>query len=274
MNLNAGAYVVVAQYDTENYIVITYKAEGLAESENSDFFDTKLDNTNVAATDTITIENSNSYNIDLGLKEREKFDLRLDKLVNKVTVTNTKLDPRVYEFNKQFVQVSLYNTYVEYSTVLIEYTINITNDGKVAGYAKEIVDYIPEGMAFNSELNSNWYLGKDGNAYTTALANTIINPGETKTVKLVLTRKMTGENVGMVHNVAEIFKDYNEYGLSDGNSTPGNKKDGENDMSYADTLLAMSTGREVASFIGITLGVLAIVVLAVYLIKKYIITKI
>ena len=45
-------------------------------------------------------------------------------------------------------------------------------------------------------------------------------------------------------------------------------------MSYADTLLAMSTGREVASFIGITLGVLAIVVLAVYLIKKYIITKI
>ena len=274
MNLNAGDYVVVAKYDTQNYIVTTYKAEGLAESENSDFFDTKLENVNVAATDTITITNSNSYNIDLGLKEKEKFDLRLDKLVNKVTVTNTKLDPRVYEFNKQFVQVSLYNTYVEYSTVLIEYTINVTNDGKVAGYAKEIVDYIPEGMAFSSELNSNWYLGKDGNAYTTSLANTIINPGETKTVKLVLTRKMTGENVGMVHNVAEIFKDYNEYGLSDGNSTPGNKKDGENDMSYADTLLAMSTGREVASFIGITLGVLAIVVLAVYLIRKYIITKI
>ena len=31
--------------------------------------------------------------------------------------------------------VSLLNTYVEYSTVLIEYNITITNEGKVAGYS-------------------------------------------------------------------------------------------------------------------------------------------
>lgn len=273
-NLNQGNYLVVAEYDNNNYIVTTYKVNGVIEAENSDFFDTKLGDKSVAATDIITIANSNVYNIDLGLKEKEQFDLSLDKVVNKVTVTNTKLDPRVYEFNKKFVQVSLYNTYVEYSTVLIEYDISVKNNGKVPGYAKEIVDYIPEGMAFSSELNNNWYVGRDGNAYTTALANTIINPGETKSVKLVLTRKMTGENVGLVHNVAEISKDYNEQGLKDGNSTPANKKDGEDDMSSADVLLSMGTGKEVASFIGITAGVLAIVALAVYLIKKYIIVKI
>ncbi len=274
INLYSGNYIVVAEYDTKNYIATTYKANNLLDSENSDFFDAKLGELDVAATDIIEITTANVYNMDLGLKEKEKFDLRLDKLVGKVTVTNTQMDSRVYEFNKQFVQVPLYNTYIEYSTVLIEYTINVRNNGRVAGYAKEIVDYIPEGMAFSSDLNSNWYLGKDGNAYTTALANTLIEPGETKTVTLVLTRKMTGENVGLVHNVAEITKDYNEYGLKDGNSTPGNKQDGEDDMSYADTLLSMSTGKEVASFIGITIGVLAIVALAVYLIKKYIITKI
>lgn len=273
-NLNAGTYLVVAKYDTTNYIATTYKAVGVIEAENSDFFDAKLENEGVAATDIITIENSNVYNVDLGLKEKEKFDLKLEKTVKKVTVTNTKLDPQVYEFDKNFVQVPLYNTYVEYSTVLIEYSIKVTNNGKIAGYAKELVDYLPEGMAFSSDLNNNWYIGKDGNAYTTALANTLIKPGETKTVNLVLTRKMTGENVGLVHNVAEITKDYNEQGIPDGNSTPGNKKDGEDDMAYADTLLSMSTGKEIASFIGITIGILTIVVLAVYLIKKYIISRI
>ena len=36
----------------------------------------------------------------------------------------------------------------------------------------------------------------------------------------------------------------------------------------------MSTGREVASFIGITLGIIAIIGLAVFIIKKYIIKRI
>lgn len=277
-NLVSGTYLVVAEYDTVNYTVTSYKTNDIAETENSDFFEAKLEDQNgiknVAATDKINIGNSNMYNVDLGLKEREQFDLKLDKLVKKVTVTNTKLDPKTYEYNKNFAAVSLLNTYVEYTTVLIEYSINVTNEGKVPGYAKEIVDYLPEGMNFSSDLNNGWYLGKDGNIYTTALANTIINPGETKTINLVLSRKMTGENTGVVRNVAEISKDYNEYGLKDGDSTPGNNKDGEDDKASADVLLTMSTGKEIASFIGITLGVLSIIALAVYLIKKYIIKKI
>ena len=85
---------------------------------------------------------------------------------------------------------------------------------------------------------------------------------------------MTGENTGTVVNTAEITKDYNEYGIADGDSTPGNKKDGEDDISTATILLAMNTGKEVASFIGITLGTIAIIGLAVFLIKKYIIKRI
>ena len=220
------------------------------------------------------IVNANHYNMDLGLKEKEKFDLKLDMNVSKVTITNPKLDTQTKEYNSNYVMVSLLNTYVEYSTVLVEYTLSVTNQGKVAGYAKELIDYLPAGMAFSSDLNNNWYLGTDGNLYTTSLANTLINPGETKNVKLVLSKKMTGENVGLVHNVAEISKDYNEYGLRDGNSTPGNKQDGENDMTAADVLLSMSTGREIASFMGITIGIIAVVAVVAFLIRKYIIRRI
>lgn len=273
-NLNSGDYQIVAHIDTFNYLVTTYHAEGALESENSDFVDATIDGTPIAATDILNLSTYNLYNLDLGLQEREQFDLKLDKVVSKVTVTNTKLDPKTTEYNSNFAMVSLYNTYVEYSTVLIEYNITITNEGKVAGYAEEIVDYLPTGMAFSSDLNTNWYVGSDGNLYTTSLANTLIEPGESKTVTLTLTRRMTGENTGTVVNTAEITKDYNEYGLEDGDSTPGNKQDGEDDISTATTLLAMSTGREVASFIGITLGVIAIIGLAVFVIKKYIIKRI
>ena len=273
-NVPSGEYTVVAEYNTTDYILTSYKLADVSNSENSDFVEATLDGKPVAATDIIKITNANIYNTDLGLQEREQFDLRLDKVVSKVTVTNTKLDPKTYDYNSNFAMVSLLNTYVEYSTVLIEYNITIKNEGKVAGYAEEIVDYMPEDMAFSSEINTNWYLGSDGNLYTTSLANTLIQPGETKTITLVLSRRMTGENTGTVVNTAEISKTYNEYGLKDGDSTPGNRKDGEDDISTATTLLAMSTGKEVASFIGITLGVIAIIGLAVFVIKKYVIKRI
>lgn len=273
-NVPTGEYIVIAEYDTSEYLLTDYRKDGLSNSENSDFVEATLDGKPVAATNIFTISNANFYNTDIGLKEREEFDLKLEKTVSKVTVTNTKLDTKEYEYNSKFAMVSLLNTYVEYSTVLIEYKIDITNEGKIAGYAKEIVDYLPEGMAFSSDLNNNWYLGSDGNAYNASLANSVINPGETKSITLVLTRKMTGENTGTVVNTAEISKAYNEYGLEDGDSIPGNKKDDEDDISTATTLLAMSTGKEIASFIGITLGIISIVVLSVYLIKKFIIKKI
>ena len=112
------------------------------------------------------------------------------------------------------------------------------------GYAKKIVDYLPEGMTFNSglEINSNWYTGTDGNLYTTSLAETELVSGQTKQLKLVLTKQMTEDNTGIVNNLAEIYEDYNIYGISDKNSTPANKAQGENDLGKADTIILIKTG--------------------------------
>ena len=274
-NLNRGNYLVVVEYDTSNYEITTYQAEGVLESQNSDFIDAKLYDQKVAATNTIVTDNYNIYNIDLGLKEAKQFDLKIDKTIDRITVTNTKLDTRVHEYdNEKVAMVDLLNTYIEFSTVLVEYQITVTNEGAIPGYAREIVDYLPEGMAFASDLNEDWYLGQDGNLYTTSLANTLLNPGESRNITLILSRKMTGENTGTVRNIVEISKDYNEYGKADVDSVAGNNQDNEDDKSYADVILAMGTGKEVASFIGITIGVLTIVAFAVLLIKKYIIRKI
>ena len=114
---------------------------------------------------------------------------------------------------------------------------------------------------------------KDGNAYNQSLANTLIKPGETKDLILVLSKKMTGEDTGTYNNIAEIASSYNEYSIKDIDSTAGNKKDGEDDLSTAVAVVLMSTGKEAISVAGITLGILALVGFAVFEIKKHIISN-
>ena len=53
---------------------------------------------------------------------------------------------------------------------------------------------------------------------------------------------MTDENTGLVNNIAEIYEDYNIYGISDCNSTPANKAQGENDLGFADISILIKTG--------------------------------
>lgn len=276
-NVLPGDYIVILEYDSNTHAITKYKVQELEESEDSDFIAAKMDGKDVAATNTIAIIDANIYNIDLGLVYKKKFDLRLDKTISRVTVTNTQADikNKIYDFDdKSIAKVELANKGIDTSTVTVEYSIKVTNEGSIPGYAKKIADYMPNGMTFNSELNTTWYLENNGNVYNTSLANTIINPGETKEIRLVLTRKMSDENLGTIRNTAEIVSSYNEYGLKDVDSTEENKKADEDDMSSADLIIGTATGKTIIAILGITLGILALIATFVYVTKKYIITKI
>ena len=272
-NLNVGRYYAVAYFNTETYDVAYYQVDKSVDSNNCDFVQTKKDNDTIAATDEINLQNANSYNIDLGLTNKRTFHLKLDKVVSRITLSSPDYEKEVYNFDNKIAKVEAQNKYVETTTAVVEYTIRITNVGEIAGYAKSIVDYIPVDMTFNSELNPNWFIGKDGNGYTTSLSNTIINPGETKEVSIILTKKLTADNTGTERNVAEIAESYNEYGIVDIASLNGNKKDGEDDMNSSDAVILTSTGKETSSIVGISIGLLAVITLAVYQIKKRVINN-
>lgn len=241
-----GDYLVMFEYDTVKYTVTTYQKSDVETNVNSDAIVTQVEQNgrkrNAAVTDTITVKDGSISNIDLGLVLADTFDLKLDKTITKVTVQN-KVGTTNQEFDKtQLAKMDIAGKYLSGSVVYIEYNIAVSNIGDIAGYAKKIVDYIPEGMTFKSELNPDWYTGTDGMLYTTALENIELQKGETREIKLVLTKQMTEENTGIVNNIAEIYEDYNIYGISDKNSTPGNKVQNENDMSSADTMLTVKTG--------------------------------
>lgn len=271
--LNKGSYIVIAVYDISQYTVGIYKIDNVLDIENSDFVSTRYNNEEVGATDVLELTSGNLYNIDFGLVDRNTFNLSLEKVVSKITVSNPKSKNRVYDYDKNFVKVELSNSNIDTTTVLVEYKIKVTNDGKLAGYANSIVDYLPKEMVFNSELNPNWYVGQDGNAYNTSLANTIINPGETKEITIILSKKMTSENVGTINNFAEIQSAYNKYGIVDANSIAGNKKQGEDDISSAEMTIAIGTGRDMIRITGMTVGILALIAVALFAIKKRVIDK-
>ena len=272
--IKRGKYTAIFLYDTANYSATSYRKEGVDASLNSDGIDTKitLDGiTRVAAiTEEISVTDTNIYNIDLGLISNPKFDLKLDKTVTRITVQSGN-DTQVYDYNDtKLAKKDLIGKDVNNTSIIVEYKLKVTNEGAVSGYVKKIVDYMPNEMKFNSELNKDWYTNGNGALYNSSLANTLINPGESKEVTLTLTKKMTEDNLGLYNNTAEIYEAYNDQGLTDYDSTPGNKVNGEDDISSADVLITLKTG-EVIAISAITIIAIAVVCIGTYFINKKVI---
>lgn len=272
--ISQGKYTVIYLYDTANYSATTYRKENIDENVNSDAIDSEITLDGVtrtaAITEEILITDANIYNIDLGLVSNPKFDLKLDKTVSKITLQDAN-GTSVYEFeDSKLAKKDLVGKQIAGTTVIVEYKIKVTNEGAISGFVKKIADYMPTEMKFSSELNKDWYTSENGVLYNSSLANTIINPGESKDVTLTLTKKMTEDNLGTYHNEAEIYESYNDLGIKDIDSTSGNKLANEDDISSADVVITVKTG-EVLLFVGLTITILTTLGIATYFIKKKVI---
>ena len=271
-HIGNGKYIVIFDYNNETYTLTKYKVEGVSEDINSDAMMKELtingQNQNVASTDIIEITDENISNINVGYVKVQKFDLKLEKFVSKIVIQDSSGSTVIEYGDETLARAELDAKRVNGATVLIEYKIRVSNVGEASGYARRIVDYMPNDLKFSSELNKDWYQTQEG-VYNASLANDIINPGESREVTLTLTKSMTENNVGLINNTAEIDEAYNELGLTDINSTPGNRTNGENDMGSADVLLGIRTGGAV--YIGITIGtilVLGVIATVIVVIRK------
>ncbi len=277
-NLPNGEYLVVFIYDSSNYSLTTYQAEGVDSSFNSDAIDINLtfngERRIAGITDVIRVNGGNVRDIDIGLYTANKFDLRLDKYVNKITLTTPTIGTTTYEHNNEKVaKVEVLERNVGQSSAVIEYKIVVTNEGSVPGYVNKIVDYLPEKVSFNTELNADWYLSDNGNIYNASLENEVINPGESKEVTLVVSIQITEDMIDTLGNSAEIYESYNEQGLQDIDSTVANMASDEDDMSKADVVVSIVTGSQIIMYVSIALGVMAIIGLGIFGIRKYVLNK-
>ncbi|MDO5557510.1 MAG: SdrD B-like domain-containing protein, partial [Clostridia bacterium] len=259
--VSEGNYLIIFEYDSNEYSPTEYQKKGISDIKNSDAIEVKMENTNdmVGITDIIEVVDSDMLYIDLGLKRKEKFDLKLDKYIKKITVKNSKGNQiREYEETKT-QKIEIPKKSIQNSLVIVEYSIKVTNVGEIPGYVKSVVDYIPEDMKFNTELNPNWYQRGDGNLYSTALGNEMIKNNESKEITLVLTKTVTEENLGLSINRASIHQTYNEWAIKE-------NMDETNNISNAELIITVKTGFVAYSLIVILVG--GIIIGGIYFIKR------
>ena len=272
--LEKGTYLVVFEYDTLNYDATEYQKSGVNSENNSKARNKTLKINNqeklVAITDRITISDRSISDINLGLIMKDKFDLALEKLISKVTVENSKGTSEYLFDDNKFGKIDLESKLLDSTVLKIEYKFIVTNQGTVDAYVNKIEDYKDDSVDFSDSNNIGWIL-EDGKLYNNSLTNTILKPGEKKEFKLVLTKKMTSDNLGVLANSAEITEAENIKGLKEYDSILGNKNESEDDYSKVEILLGIRTGRvTVYTSLGLTIFLIGI---SIYLIKKKIWNK-
>ena len=265
--LPKGNYIIVFKYDTNIYGITTYHQDGVNQTENSDAIlgDIVVDGDTIKAGITDKIElNQDISNIDLGLIIKNTFNLGIKKYISKLTISNNN-ETTVYEQkdNTTLAKAEIKAKNLANSLVVIEYKIKVTNNGDVDGYARSIVDYMPKTLSFNSSLNSDWYISGN-NLYNTSLANTKIEPGETKELTLILTKQMTETNTGLVNNKASIQETSNNLGIENESKEQGS----------ADVIISVSTGALVNYVLATIISLTVLIGLALIVNRKYLTQKI
>ena len=190
-DLEPGDYSVTFNYDKERYSATSKNK--ISEIEDG-----------LAVTDNITV-GDNGVKVNVGLTEKERFDLSLTQTIAKTTViTNDKLKEQEYE-DLDLAKLSLNSKELENAIVKMEYKIKVENVGNVDGKVANIVNYVPNGMKFVAEDNPDWNIGANGNLYYTGLKDTTIKAGEVKEVHLSLAKQLTqADNIGVISNKAQI----------------------------------------------------------------------
>ncbi len=202
------------------------------------------------------------------------FDLALRKWVTqaiviedgKQNVKNTGHQP--FDDPEQVVKVELHRKKLDKVTVKFRYSIRVINEGDVEGYAKEIKDYIPKGLKFIEADNPGWKDEGNNVITTKLLEDRLLKPGEYADIEVLLTWTNGENNIGLKVNTAEISKDYNKFGLPDKDSTPDNKKQGEDDIDDAPVMLSIGTG-QIRIFFTMSFILLITVGGGIMLIKRY-----
>ena len=231
-----------------------------------------------------TPNNNNEWNkeddLDKEFIKVKYFDLSLKKWVSKAIVTNEDGSQTVIETGhtgdenpEPPAKVDLGRQDINKVTVKFEFKIKITNEGEIAGYAKEVTDYIPEGLKFIQEDNPLWYprdpLNGKERVGTKQLENTLLQPGENATISILLTWVNDPNNMGLKTNIAEISKDYNDSHTPDIDSTPDNFKDGEDDIDDAPVMLTIKLG-DAQVYIGLGFIIITMLTSGIWAIKKYV----
>ncbi|MBR2705602.1 MAG: Cys-Gln thioester bond-forming surface protein [Clostridia bacterium] len=203
------------------------------------------------------------------------FDLSLKSIVNEAitiedgTQKESKTSQTMEQNEKPVVNVSVTEKNIDNIIIKFKISIQVKNEGEIEGYAREISNYIPDGLRFNQADNIKWK-ETNGKITTDQLANTLLQPGDTATIDLILTWDNEQRNMGVKKNYTEISEIRNNSNTNDIDSIINNKKDGEDDLNTTSFAIT-STAGESPKYILIIAGAVVIIGVGAILIKRFVV---
>ena len=232
-NLTKGNYSIKYVYDGERYTVTTYKNNKVEDNLNSEAIESTSGN---AVSNNITISSDNITDINIGLIEKEKFNLSINKYISSAKLKTNKREETYKYDNLQLGKMEIKAKELQDAVVTLEYVIVVKNDGEISGKVTSIIDYLPKDMHFDISRNEGWFLGEDGNVYNDSLKDINIKPGEEKQIKLILTKNMTEDNTGVIVNKIAILNTENKEGVEENKEDNGKTQE---------MLILVSTGKTI-----------------------------
>ena len=150
----------------------------------------------------ITNEDKHLENYDMGLISKYSFGFGIKKYITKIDLTYSGVTRTTNYNNESKVTVNVRN--VLKAELKVYYGIEVFNNSNKAGYVDEIDESIPEGLVFDPTLeeNKDWSI-VNGKVISTALSKTLIKPGESRKLQIVL-KMPRRESAGTFVNTVSV----------------------------------------------------------------------
>ncbi len=254
-DLESGDYSVVYHYDKDNYTSTKYTQE-----ENNEASKAIETEEGISVTDNITLTDTSIENINTGLQEKDKFDFAIKQYVES-SIVNIRGEETEYNYdNLELAKIEIKPSDLKDATVKLKYKIVVTNEGNQEGQVTSIVNYLPNGLIFDQAENPDWTIGViKENVYYDGLKGINIKPGESKEIYLILNKKMSEENTGVISNKVQIA--YTESSTRLTESVEGN-------FATQETIITITQGRHTGLKIVIsTISFTGIIGLFGYMVK-------
>ena len=187
--------------------------------------------------------------------EKKKVDFSVDKTIDRLQINGKNQEI----FDDNLVKAEVYRKSTNSTNIKVVYNIEVRNEGEIEG-SVILLEKFPKYLTMSKEDNPDWTIEEN----TAKLETESIAPGKSKTYKVVMTWKKGDGHFGMQTNKVSIEEISNPAGFEDVNQ--------ENNSDEADVLISISTGVE--SFSGILTIILVILLIILFINRRYIIDKI
>ena len=182
------------------------------------------------------------------------FNMAVDKNLTKIELNGEEQKVIDGKINKVEIPVDR----VADSTLKLEYSIVVTNTGKVEG-TTEVIESLPKYFKVTEGTSKEWKKQKDG---TLKLVTKEIQAGESKEYKVVLEWERGENNFGTLENTVELTNVENQANFTETTL--------EDNKSKAELVLAVKSGMDRSMrWVGSTIGILLILAgMVVYVRRK------